>query len=77
MIEVRCQGHPLQELPLEKAWKQNRNTVTDITQEKNPRYNRRANRGVESYDIGLSTRLPFIIEDQRIIENEKIIWVSL
>lgn len=34
MIEVRCGGHPLQELPLEKAWKQNRNTVNDITQEK-------------------------------------------
>lgn len=73
---MRRRGHPLQELPLEKAWKQNRNTVTDITREKFPTITEELIRGVESYGIGLSARLPFIIEDQRIIENEKVIWAS-
>lgn len=70
---MSCRGHPLQELPPEKTWKQTRNPVTDRTQEIFPTITEELIRGVESCGIGLSARLPFIIEDQRIIENEKII----
>lgn len=56
--------------------KQNGNTASDITQE-NSCYNRKAHKVHWKMPVQeWPAQLPFITEDQRFIENERIIRVS-